>query len=96
VYWPGFQYEYEQRKFGSVTGVESIALPFHWAVMPGKIGSICARNCFANLVTAAFVAVVVYGLDWPMAPAVFAPGYSTRMPVDPLCARVTSQPLWND
>jgi len=42
-----------------VKGVESIALPFHWAVMPGKIGSSWDRNCFANMATWGFVAVVL-------------------------------------
>src|SRR5437763_13723776 len=63
--------------------------------MPGKIGSICDRNCFAYVATAGFDAVVVYGFDWPIDCDTFAPGYSTRIPVAPLWARVTSQPLWN-
>ena len=46
-----------------MAGVESIALPFHCAVMPGKMGSICASSCCVNVVTAGFVAFVVYGFD---------------------------------
>ena len=79
-----------------MNGVDNIALPFHCAVMPGKIGSSCARNWVAYVETTLLFAVVVYGLDWPIDCAVFAPGYSTRIPVEPACARVTSQPLWKD
>ena len=61
MYCPGFQYEYEQLKLGSVKGVESIAFPFHCAVMPGKIGSSWARYCPANFATCELVLVVEYG-----------------------------------
>src|SRR5689334_11159793 len=62
--------------------------------MPGTIGSSCARNCFANFATFGLFAVVVYGFDCPIEPDTSAPGYSTRMPLAPGCARVTSQALW--
>jgi hypothetical protein len=63
--------------------------------VPGKIGSIWDRNWFAKVLTWWLVAVVVWGLDWPIDCATLAPGYSTRIPVAPLWPRVTSQPLWN-
>ena len=52
-------------------------------------------NVNVNVVTAGFVAFVVYGFDCASDFETFAPGYSTKIPVAPAWPRVTSQPLWN-
>ena len=56
-YCPGFQYEYEQSRFGSSVGFESVALPFQRAVIPGKTGSSWSRNRLAYAATCEFAAV---------------------------------------
>ena len=48
-------------------------MPFHWFVIPGKIGSVCDRNCLANFVTCWFVCAVVDGFDCESAPAALPP-----------------------
>jgi hypothetical protein len=47
VYWPTFQYEYEQLRLGSRNGVESVALSFQCFVIPGNTVSSCERNAVA-------------------------------------------------
>ena len=47
MYWPTFQYEYEQSRFGSRNGVESDALPFQCFEIPGNTVSSCERNAVA-------------------------------------------------
>ncbi len=44
MYWPTFQYEYEQFEVRVEAGSDCVALPFQCGVIPGNTVSSCARN----------------------------------------------------
>ena len=61
MYWPTRQYEYEQPRFGSRNGVDSVAFPVHFAETPGKTVSSFCRKLRACAVTAGSVDALAYG-----------------------------------